>query len=97
VFTLIIVALGISLGFVIFAMVDNHNNDTTGAIENTTAQTSHTPLEHAISTCQYGSAMFYVARDIDPEEAKTLATSDCASYLADNGEEWFTEYYGIQE
>lgn len=54
---------------------------------------AHTDLEWSMEVCLYGSEMFYVARDVP--DARELAISDCSTYLADNGEEWFLDFYGI--
>lgn len=74
-----------SLGIIAMVQIESHNN-----------QLSDTLIDHAFSTCQYGSEMFYVARGIDVLEANYLALSDCENYLESNGEEWFIDFYGLQ-
>lgn len=57
--------------------------------------TPNSELDYALYTCEYGSAMFYVARGIDTEQADVLAKSDCMSYLHANGEDYMIDFYGV--
>lgn len=78
-----------TVGTIAYAQVTSHNNQLNDAINDSL-------VEHAFSTCQYGSEMFYVARGIDVLESNYLALSDCENYLESNGEEWFIDFYGLQ-
>lgn len=82
-----------TVGSIAYSQIESHNNMTKAAI----AEIENVQIDHAMSTCQYGSEMFYVARGIDILDANYLALSDCENYLATNGEEWFIDFYGIQD
>jgi hypothetical protein len=78
-----------TVGSIAYSQIESHNNKFKDA-------QSDILIDHAMSTCQYGSEMFYVARGIDVLDANYLALSDCEGYLADNGKEWFINFYGLQ-
>lgn len=92
--TLMIAIVGLgAIGVILAGLIVFLWGTVDGSIERDLAEMNASDLEWSMEVCTYGSEMFYVARDVP--DARELAISDCTNYLADNGEEWFLDFYGI--